>query len=345
MSGAREETVFITDLLTAVGGEQNRFGRYAVRTVVLEGRRYEKALVTEVRNRPGESGMTLAIPVERRFRTFRATVGRDPSETAGGPACVYFEVWGDDRRLFLSQALRSSAHLVKVAPGAGGKVRRTPQEVSVDVRGVRELRLVTRYADDFVQQAPQIDQGRGCVWGDPRLETDAAAERTAPAAPVVREAPLREAPLRDALRGPALRLAVMAAGTLDTTARLPMALVVAPLRLEGMVLAGPSEPAIRAVLVELLAGARRGSDTLFAPVGRRESEQVVREVPARRPERAEADEIRTVTEAARRVNAEVVLTGTYLPAAQGEPGRLTLTLLDVRSGAKRAGSAAVVPLP
>jgi hypothetical protein len=340
MSVVREEAVFLTDLLTALGGEQNRFGRYAARTVILEGRRYEKALVTDVRNRPSESGATLIVPLDRRFRTFRATVGRDPSETAGGPACVYFEVWGDDRRLFQSQALRSSAHLVKVAPGAGGKVRRTPQEVSVDVRGVRELRLVTRYADDFVQQAPQVEQGRGCVWGDPRLEPDAAAERTAPTVPAG-----REAPLRDALRGPALRLAVMTAGTLDEATRLPMRLAVAPLRLEGMVLSGPSEPAIRTILVELLAGARRGSDILFAPVGRRESEQVVREVPARRPERAEEDEIRTVTEAARRVNAEVVLTGTYLPASQGEPGKLTLTLLDVRSGAKRAGSAAVVPLP
>jgi hypothetical protein len=51
-----------------------------------------------------------------------------------------------------------------------------------------------------------------------------------------------------------------------------------------------------------------------------------------------------VTEAAWCVNAEVVLMGTYLPATRDEPGRLTLTLLDVRSGAKRGATAAVLPV-
>jgi hypothetical protein len=323
-----ENSVYLTDLIAATG-PRTGFGRYASRSVVLEGRRCEKSLMTEVRNRPDESTVTLSVPLEKRFRRFRAYVGRDPAETAAGPGCAYFEVWGDERRLFLSMALRSPAHLVKVAPGAGAKVRRLPQEIEVSVRGVETLRLVTRYADDFVQTAPQVERARGCVWGDPQLEPEKEPDR--PTATVV-TAGGREAPIREVLRGSALRLAVATLGTLEPNGPLPLRMAVAPLRVQGRVLVGPNETILRTVLVELLTGARRGTDALFTLLERREGERFAQEFPSRRPERAAPEEVAALTEAARKRNADVVLTGTYFPATAGQTARLTITLLNTRTG-------------
>src|SRR5262249_21920480 len=132
-------------------------------------------------------------------------------------------------------------------------------------------------------------------------------------------------------------------GKLDPTLALPLKLAAAPLRLEGPVVAGPGEATLRGILTELLAGARRGGDILFAPVGRRESDRLARDFPARRPERAEPEEFQALTEAAKRANADIALTGTYAPAAAGQAGRLTLMLLDVRSGMRLGGSTAVLP--
>ena len=164
--------VWLESLLKAPGVRYDGNLVFSPRKALVNGERFAHAMSVDVKDDPlgpGQScGMT--IPLMGKFARFQAMVGRDDEETAAGTAFCYFEVYADNKLLFRSDAIRSSLHRVLTVGGENKRLR--PQSVDVEVKGVRLLRLVVRYANDFKQQAVEqqiVKRASGCLWYDAKL--------------------------------------------------------------------------------------------------------------------------------------------------------------------------------
>ena len=316
----QDDAVYVDSLLGASTTRRGGLWPLTARPATMNGDTFAHAIVTEVGSaQPIEQTSTLRLHLGGAYGRFVATVGRDDNETGGGPAYVYFELWGDDALLFRSTPIRSHNFLVRARPGAN--TRKAPQAVDVSVRGVQSLRLIVRYAADIDQEGPQIVRGRGCVWGDARL-LPATGGDTAPAPTV------NIGNLRDAVRGAAAQMAAQAASDLiaDNKTTLPVKLFIAPPPDDSP--APVRSAALREMLATFLLAARRpgssGSGAVFA-------------LPTR-PRRAGSvgstlDEARA---AARRSGADAVLRPSLLPPTETERGwRLEMRLYVVETGAEK----------
>lgn len=315
--------VYVDALLGQLTTGQGGFAPYVSRSVTLSGRRFAHSLVTAAGIGLLEQTSTLVIGAKGRYETLLATIGRDDSEAADGPACAYFEVWGDNRRLFRSDPLRSPAFLVRTRPGVS--VRQNAQEVRVDTRGVGELRLVTRYATDIGQTGANLNRARGCAWGDACFLPVTAPVDT----------------FRDVLRPAVARLGAGAmafarAGIPPRT--LPLRLAIAPFRAGKNDLPGGTESA-QALLLELLQAAHGpGGETVFQSIDRRAQSRLS---SALSPSRAGTDSLAVIADAGKRANADLVVTGVYAPSTiEAGAGALELALVDIR-GVVRVASASV----
>ncbi|MBB6052952.1 NPCBM/NEW2 domain-containing protein [Armatimonas rosea] len=156
---------------------------YSPRKAIVEGERFEHAMSVDVKDDPSGPGELcgMSIPLQGKFLRFQATVGRDDEQSKLGTGFCYFEVYGDTKLLFRSDAIRSS--LWRVVTNEGGAKRLHPQSIDVDIKGVRLLRLVVRYANDFAQKATfstgvggdHVTRAAGCVWCNAKLVTGEGA--------------------------------------------------------------------------------------------------------------------------------------------------------------------------
>ena len=177
------QTLWLESLFKAPGVRYDGNLVFSPRKAVVNGQRFEHAMSADVKDDPAGPGeyCAMTIPLQGKFLRFEATVGRDEEETKTGTGFCYFEVYGDNKRLFRSDAIRSS--LYRVITNEGGVKRLRPQLVDVDVKGVRLLRLVVRYANDFKQtgtfsaslSGDNVKRAAGCVWCDAKLLTGAGA--------------------------------------------------------------------------------------------------------------------------------------------------------------------------
>ncbi len=108
------------------------------RTLAMNGRSYAKGLGVHAHSE-------ITFQLDQAYQSFAATIGIDDFTRPAGH--VIFQVFGDDRELFNS------------GPITG---RDDPQDVLVDLAGVRVIRLV-------VQQAEQLDIGDHANWANARL--------------------------------------------------------------------------------------------------------------------------------------------------------------------------------
>ena len=178
-----KDTVWLESLLKAPGVRYDGNLVFSPRKAIVNGERFEHAMTVDVKDDPLGSGQAcgMSIPVKGKFLRFEATVGRDDEETRAGTGFCYFEVYGDSKLLFRSEAHRSKLYPVIVDDGRGKTFR--PQKLEVDVKGVRLLRLVVRYANDFKQKATfstgafgdHVKLAAGCVWCDAKLTTGEGA--------------------------------------------------------------------------------------------------------------------------------------------------------------------------
>lgn len=177
------DVVWLESLFKAPGVRYDGNFVFSPRKAVVEEKQYEHAMSVDVKDDasgPGES-CGMSIPVQGKFLRFQATVGRDDVQSKQGTGFCYFEVYGDAKLLFRSDAIRSS--LWRVVTNEGGAKRLHPQEVDVDIKGVRLLRLVVTYANDFAQRATfstgtsgdHVKRAAGCVWCDAKLITGEGA--------------------------------------------------------------------------------------------------------------------------------------------------------------------------
>jgi hypothetical protein len=330
------------------------------RPAVLEGRTVTRALLVEsVGTRP-EDAAELRFRIDGAYGRFTATAGRDDAATADGPAYAVFEVWGDDRLLFRSSALRSSRHPVTVQGSRVLPRRRAPQAVDVSLAGIRELRLVTRYASELAQDVLPGAPARGCIWAEPTLlpressatstptpvpslPTPVLPSRDRPPPPSLVQAPPTTASdtasPRDALRGPVVQLAAQATaaqGDASQPRDPPFTTYFAPVSMPS---SGPAQPvlteaSLRDLLRDLLLAARRGGGPVFVSAPRRAS------VPKARPD----DEGRW-REAARRAQAYLLVMAALSPPVAGQETRwmLDVRLIEADSGRQVGTARAFLP--
>lgn len=316
-----------------------RSGSSAYRPCVatIDGVRYPRSLVTGVVNGSlaNDRRAMLTIPLRGAFERIRARLGRDDNMHILGPGYCIFEVWGDGRRLFRSDAIRSS--LSDVAVDAAFPKRGGTQEVDVPIQGVQQLRLVTRYANEFTQQARYVHRAFGCVWADPRL-TPVSEESAARAA-------LEADPgLRAALRNAAVKIA--AAAPVTTAGSPPPRVGIAPFPLEtrsgdGRFPVGLSEPATREFLSRELFAIKRGGAAAFVALAAGPALRLSTELPADGKQRTDP---RAVAAAGKRAGADLLLFGALRPVKDGRPGwTLALMMLDVQTGRTVASAAERLP--
>ncbi|WP_395094591.1 NPCBM/NEW2 domain-containing protein [Armatimonas sp.] len=175
--------VWLESLFKAPGVRYDGNLVFSPRKVLVNGKRFEHGMSADVKDDPmgpGEiCGMT--IPVQGKFLRFQAMVGRDDDEAKLGTGYCYFEVYGDNKLLFRSDAIRST--LYPVLTDEGGAKRTRPQPVDLEIKGVRLLRLIVRYANDFKQTGTfaagptgdHVKRAAGCIWYDSKLISGAGA--------------------------------------------------------------------------------------------------------------------------------------------------------------------------
>ncbi|HVK01846.1 MAG TPA: NPCBM/NEW2 domain-containing protein [Armatimonadaceae bacterium] len=297
---------------------------YRSRAAKIDGVSYPRSLVVEVeagRGRTAEeeqrAASRLSIPLDGRYERFAVTVGRDDTDSERGGGLALFEILADDRPIYRSPLMRSSRTAVRVPPGV--TVRASPDRLDLDVRRVRTLHLVTRFASDIPQEGTMVRWARGCVWGDARLYGGGAPPPAAPLDPV-----------RDAVRLAALRAA--AAILAPTTparpaARFPVRLAIAPLSApRDFPGGGRRADEITRLLREQTVAVRRGGAPVFAALDRAQESRFRRGLH-------EGDAASRAHAAARNVGAGALLVPTLVPPSGGEPWRLELRLTRLYSGA------------
>lgn len=306
---------YVADLLQSVSTHQSGFAPYEARPATMENLFYPRALVTHVLSGPraADAASTLTLRLDGRYALFQATVGRDDADAPNGPAPCVFEVWGDNKRLWQSAAIRSSQ-------------RRAPQFLEVPVVGVITLQLVTRYAGNNTSR--DVFRARGCVWADARLLAPAGEAAALPPSPASRS-PVRageEDPLRQTLRLAVLRLAaalpVTSAGPQETPV-----VGVAPLSIASD---APrpwrDENKLKAMIAEQLACVRRGANAVFHSLGPAASERLARDLKL--PRRREPWTPREIAAKGRSVGADLVLVGQIV---RRDGWTLDLQMVEVES--------------
>jgi hypothetical protein len=288
----------------------------ATRAVVLGGHAYRHGIVMSVdASEPGRGTAAVNVRLGRAYARFRATIGRDDSESENGPAPAYFEVWGDGSLLLRSAALAPAAGVT-----GGSKVRRMPMEIDLPVSGFATLRLTVRYAASAVDPS-QSKFARGCAWALPRLIPRGALP--VDPADIRRDA---ASDFRSLARGAAARLgaaAVQAGAALATPVAPPFKAMV------GVVADAPAAlpPALeRAVLAELIAQVRSANGAPVFDLKENRGRRGRRSRPEDGGETAQRDE-------ARRAGAEWLIEVGFTPATDrpGE-GVLALKLVAVQDG-------------
>jgi hypothetical protein len=275
------------------------------RQATMNGVQYARSLVTEVNNNATATQQfsSMTIDIGGRFSRFQVTVGRDDALAARGPGYAVFEVWGDGRRLFRSYALRSAMTTVQTGPGGGTKSQ-VPQKIDISVRGIRSLRLLTRYALEFSQQARYVNRAMGCVWGNPMLIF-------APDAPP--ELVITHAGVKMAVREAAERLA----GSVSNSPRYkdpkswPLRVGVTPLRVDP----GPpaDEPAVRALIAKELSAVRRGREQqVLTPLSQADHASLAAALPVGGSARLSGESVAAI---GRGVKADFVALGALIQTA------------------------------
>jgi hypothetical protein len=318
--------LFVSELIDSLSVGQAGASRYVAQAAMIEGQKYERSLMTEVDPRQANGIATLTLLLGSSFDVLRATIGRDDADFARGAGGVYFEVWGDDRLLYKSGVLLSRKHPIRVG-GSPLNVRLAPEEVEVPVKGVNVLRLLTRYASDVSQRGSNAGRAHGCVWGDVRLMPRAGV------------ASLRTFdPVRDAVRTAAVQVtaAVIAARDAEpggAAPRGPLRVGITPLHAEGE----PSdETAVRAALLTLLDAARRGGSPVFAALPRRDASKLTSGLTAG------DDSDAALSEAGRRVGADMIVAGTFTATKDGQ---VELRAVDARTGKRLATAVVALVFP
>ena len=176
--------VYLETLFKAPGVKYDGNLVFTPRKGKVDGEAFEHAMSADARFDPsGRSDVCgMMIPLEGKYLRFQARVCRDDQLSREGTGFCYFEVYADGKQLFKSDALRSKLYPVRIGDTRGKRVG--GQDLDVDIKGVRTLRLVVRYADDFLQTAT-FSTGRvggdavriaaGCLWLEARLTTGAGA--------------------------------------------------------------------------------------------------------------------------------------------------------------------------
>lgn len=249
--------VYVDTLLQMPTTQQTGNSPFRPVTATLDGVNYGRSLLTEVNNNATATSQyaSLTISLNNKFERFQVTVGRDDTLAARGPGYCFFEVYADGKRVFRSMALRSALTPVKTGVRGGPKAS-APQRIDISVRGVRSLRLLTRYALEFSQEARYVNRAMGCVWGAPRLifASDAPPE-------VV----VQNAGVRQAVREAAQRLAGTVANLPAYKGRAePFQVGVTPLRVDPNPPA--DEPAVRALIANELGAQRRAEKRILEPL-------------------------------------------------------------------------------
>lgn len=314
--------VYVDTMRGLISSRQEGFRPFVPVTAVMDNAVFPRSLTTEVSNNadPRDHTTTLTLRLDGRYDRLIATVGRDDRGHLNGPAYCYFEVWGDGRQLWKSEAIRSA--VTPVLAGASASKRKVPQELDVSVRGVLYLRLVTRYAREFSQQAPLVNRASGCIWGTPRL--------VPPPATTDREL-IPDEDLRIAVQTAALRLSSRITGDAKYRGRLPLRLGIAPLRIEKGTLdlrvTAEDETALRAVLSNQLFSVKQGFENVFDPLKPADSAGIAAALPADGSARGSAASVSAI---GRGFKADFVLFGALVRIASG--WQIQVRLIETKKG-------------
>lgn len=319
------EPVFLDQLLSraTVQGDST----YSARVATIEGVSYPRSLVTEVgRGGEGERTVALSLRLDGRYERFTVTVGRDDLDATRGAGLAFFEVYADDKPLYRSAApLRSPRAPVRIAPGVA--VRNKPERLALDVRNVRTLRLVTRYAAEIPQEGPTSQRARGCVWGDARLTPLPGAVAGASPSPP-------GDPLRDSLRLLALQAASSAAAGGAAASSAPLRLLVAPPAAPRGAPGGARRATeIAALLRDQVLAVRRGGVSLFRAPDSRQETAFSRAARSASSQDAAA-RTAALEAAARSAGGDILLVTSLLPPVSGTAWRLEVRVVDLRAAAR-----------
>jgi hypothetical protein len=290
---------------------------YRARTATVQGTPFPSAPNNA---RPADRRNTLTVELDRSYGRFKAGVGREDDEHLNGPAYCRFELYGDSRLLFKSGALRSP--LTQVRTGPNPSLRKYAEPVDVSVRGVATLTLVTRFADEFLQEGPLVNRASGCVWGSARLLPQAAESGDVSARRFV-----PDDVLRGATRSAALSLAAGLGKNPEYGGRLPLTVALSPLRIEPGTRVS-DEPGLREFIAQQLFGVRFNSGAVFRPLRETDAGSVAAALP---PSGKARDAAASVAAVGRGVGADFMLLGAVTRAPDGG-SVITLRLLETRKG-------------
>lgn len=184
--GRRQESnvVYLETLFKAPGVKYDGNLVFTPRRAKVDGEIFAHAMSADARFDPSGRSDTcgMTIPLDGKYLRFQARVCRDDQLAREGTGFCYFEVYADGKLLVKSDAIRSKLYPVRIDDTRGKRVG--GQDLDVEVKGARSLRLVVRYASDFVQTAT-FSTGRvggdpvriaaGCLWVDAKLTTGEGA--------------------------------------------------------------------------------------------------------------------------------------------------------------------------
>jgi hypothetical protein len=319
-SGAVRNSVYIASLLDAPTSAHFGNSRYTAGTAFFGGEPQPNSIITEVQNGLAIQRVNswLTLELGGRFERFSAILGRDDKLAVQGPAYCIFEVHADGVKVFRSEAIRSSVAQVNT-DGSSFPKRRAPQPVDLSVRGVKSLRLVTRYANEFSQAARHVHRASGCVWGGAQLVSRTAVELGQQ---------VGSGPLRDAIRKAVVTIleAVPPPSPKD-----PLKVGIPPLRIESSgsspLRTGETEIVLRNDLTTQVTNIwRSGRAKLVAMTGT-DAEALAAALPAEGPARGNSTAVAAI---ARGLKADLLIFGSL--ASVGTEWRVTLRLIETTKG-------------
>ncbi|MDX1934611.1 MAG: NPCBM/NEW2 domain-containing protein [Capsulimonadales bacterium] len=311
------EVVYVERLIPQDRTRQFGYEPYRSVQATMYGIVYDHCLMTGVQNHtaPGQRFASITIPLDGSYERFQATLGRDDREHLMGPAYCAFEVYGDGVKLFASDPISSSISPV-IVDNAAYRKRKTTQDIDVPVRGVRSLRLVTRYVTEFSQEARFVHRALGCVWANARLIRPKS----------------RSGYDWDSV---ALRAAIRLTGGLRAKSDgspVTYRVAITPLRVDPVAarsgfMPASTETELRAAILRQVCAIRHKDGTQYAPLSEEEQKAVTVALPAESPLRRKTE---VITAIARGANADCLIFGAV--DQRDTAWALTLRLIDVGTG-------------
>lgn len=320
LQDAVRNSVYVASLLDQPGTVFFGNCRYTGATAYFDGEQQPNSIVTEVLNGIAAQRVNsmLTLDLGRRFERFTALVGRDDKLAVQGPAFCIFEVHADGVRVFRSDAIRSPMVSVNT-DGSGFPKRRAPQQIDVSVRGVKSLRLITRYANEFTQSARNVHRASGCVWSGAQLVARTAVELGQQ---------VGSGPLRDALRK---AIVLILEAVPPPSARDPLKVGIPPVQIDNggtsPLQAGETEIVLRNDLTAQVTNIRRSGRAKLVAMTGPDAEALAAALPADGPARGNAAAVAAV---ARGLKADLIIFSSL--KSVGTQWRVTLRLIETTKG-------------